>query len=165
MRAKVLSLFTVVDASGPEMDRGETVTVFNDLVVLAPGAILDAPVRWTAVDARHVRGAFTNGDQRVSAELVFDADGDLVDFVSQDRLRASPDGRSFDRQDWSTPLARHRDIGGRRVPGVGEGRWHAPQPEGSFTYVDMQFDDVAFNVRTATDHGESSPVVKVRSSL
>jgi hypothetical protein len=29
----------------------------------------------------------------------------------------------------------------------------------------MQFDDVAFNVRTATDHGESSPVVKVRSSL
>ena len=48
MRAKVLSLFTVVDASGPEMDRGETVTVFNDLVVLAPGAIVDAPVRWTA---------------------------------------------------------------------------------------------------------------------
>jgi hypothetical protein len=36
MLAKVLSLFTVVDASGPEMDHGETVTVFNDLVVLAP---------------------------------------------------------------------------------------------------------------------------------
>ena len=36
MRVKLLSLFTVVDASGPEMDRGETVTVFNDLVVMAP---------------------------------------------------------------------------------------------------------------------------------
>ena len=43
MRAKALSVATVVDASGPEMDRGETVTVFNDLVVLAPGAIVDAP--------------------------------------------------------------------------------------------------------------------------
>ena len=52
MRVKVLSLVTVVDASGPEMDRGETVTVFNDLVVLAPGAILDAPVPWTAMDAQ-----------------------------------------------------------------------------------------------------------------
>ncbi len=87
IRARVLSMFTVVNASGPEMDRGETVTVFNDLVVLAPGAIVDAPVRWTAVDARHVRGVFTNGDQSVSAELVFDPEGDLVDFVSQDRLR------------------------------------------------------------------------------
>jgi hypothetical protein len=35
VRANVLSSVTVVDASGPEMDRGETVTVFNDLVVLA----------------------------------------------------------------------------------------------------------------------------------
>ena len=57
MRAKVLSLVTVVDAAGPEMDRGETVTVFNDLVVLAPGAIADAPVQWTAVDAHHVGGS------------------------------------------------------------------------------------------------------------
>ena len=57
MRAKVLSVATVVDAAGPEMDRGETVTVFNDLVVLAPGAVVDAPVQWTAIDADHVRGS------------------------------------------------------------------------------------------------------------
>ena len=69
---RVLSLVTVVDAAGPEMDRGETVTVFNDLVVLAPGAIIDAPVQWTALDAHHVRGDFTDGDQTVSAELTFD---------------------------------------------------------------------------------------------
>ncbi len=42
---KVLSVVTLVDAAGPQLDRGETVTVFNDLVVLAPGAIVDAPVR------------------------------------------------------------------------------------------------------------------------
>jgi hypothetical protein len=45
MRAKALSPVTVVDAAGAEMDRGETVTVFNDLVVLAPGAIVDSPDR------------------------------------------------------------------------------------------------------------------------
>ena len=65
MRAKALSVATVVDASGPEMDRGETVTVFNHLVVLAPGAIVDAPVRWTAIDAEHVRGVYTDGEQSV----------------------------------------------------------------------------------------------------
>ena len=56
MRVKLLSLVTVVDASGPEMDHGETVTVFNDLVVMAPGAIVDAPATWEAIDALHVRG-------------------------------------------------------------------------------------------------------------
>ena len=70
MRVKLLSLVTVADASGPEMDRGETVTVFNDLVVMAPGAILDAPVTWTAMDALRVRGEFTSGNQTVAAVLL-----------------------------------------------------------------------------------------------
>jgi hypothetical protein len=52
MRVRLLSLVPIVDAAGTEMDRGETVTVFNDLVVLAPGAIPDAPVQWRAVDSR-----------------------------------------------------------------------------------------------------------------
>ena len=146
MRAKVLSLVPVVNASGPEMDRGETVTVFNDLVVLAPSAILDAPVRWTAVDADHVHGTFTDGDQTVSAELTFDANHDLVDFVSEDRLRASMDGKTFEHQTWSTPLAAHREANGSRVLEMGEGRWHAPPPEGPFTYVEFHIDDIAYNV-------------------
>jgi hypothetical protein len=158
MRAKVLSLITVVDASGPEMDRGETVTVFNDLVVLAPGAITDAPVRWTAMDARHVRGVFTNGAQTVTAELTFDDAGDLVDFVSDDRLRASADGKSFTQQRWSTPLSGHRDAHGHRVLTSGEGRWHAPGPEGWFTYVELHFDDIIYNVHSADGTTDPVPV-------
>jgi hypothetical protein len=158
MRAKVLSLVTVVDASGPEMDRGETVTVFNDLVVLAPGAIVDAPIRWTAVDSRHVRGVFTNGDQTVAAELTFNDDHDLIDFVSDDRLRASADGKSFTRQRWSTPLSGHREEHGHRVLTSGEGRWHAPSPEGWFTYVELHFDDIVYNPRSADGAPAPLPV-------
>jgi hypothetical protein len=150
MRAKVLWLVPVVDAAGPEMDRGETVTVFNDLVVLAPGAIVGAPVRWTAVDAQHVRGVFTNASQRVSAELTFNEAGDLVDFVSDDRLRASAHGKSFTAQRWSTPLVGHRDDAhGQRVLASGEGRWLATAPEGWFTYVELHFDDIVYNVHSA----------------
>lgn len=146
MRAKVASLVTVVDASGPEMDRGETVTVFNDLVVLAPGAIVDAPIAWTAVDDRRVRGVFTHAGQKVSAALTFDEKGDLVDFVSEDRLRASADGKSFTPQPWSTPLSGHRVASGHRLVISGEGRWRDPQ--GWFTYVELAFDDISYNVQT-----------------
>ena len=148
MRAKVLSAVTVVDAAGPEMDRGETVTVFNDLVVLAPGAIVDAPIRWTAIDTNHVRGVFTDADQSVSAVLTFSSEHDLVDFVSNDRSRATPDGKSFTPQTWSTPLSAHRELDGRRILALGEGRWDAPQPEGSFDYVEFHIDDIAYNVRS-----------------
>lgn len=129
MRVKLLSLFTVVDASGPEMDRGETVTVFNDLVIMAPGAIVDAAATWTATDPLHVRGEFTDGNQTISAILTFDADHDLVDFVSDDRSAASTDGKTFTQQRWSTPLAGHRDTDGHRVLTSGAGVWHAPSPK------------------------------------
>ena len=149
MRVKLLSLFTMVDASGPEMDRGETVTVFNDLVVMAPGAIADAPVRWTAIDARHVRGEFTDGDQTISAVLTFNAEHDLVDFVSDDRTRASANGKTFTPQRWSTPLTGHHDSDGHRVLRAGEGVWNSGQPGESFTYLDFQLDAISYNVAAA----------------
>lgn len=149
MRVKLLSVAPVVDASGPEMDRAETVTVFNDLVVLAPGAIVDAPVRWTAVDSDRVQGVYTTGEQSVTAVLAFNAEHDLVDFVSQDRLRASADGKSFEPLGWSTPLTAHGEAGGYRVATIGEGRWHAPQPEGTFTYLEFHLDDIDYNVQSA----------------
>ena len=149
MRVKLLSLVTVVDAFGPEMDHGETVTVFNDLVVMAPGAIVDAPATWEAIDDLHVRGTFTNGGQTVTATLTFNPEHDLVDFVSDDRTRASADGKTFTQQRWSTPLAGHRDTDGRRILTSGEGVWHAPQPEGAFTYLEFYLDSIDVNVGTA----------------
>ncbi len=145
MQVKLLSAFPIVDAKGPEMDRAETVTIFNDLVVFAPGAIVTAPVQWTPVDEHRVHGVFTLGQHSVSATLVFDEQHDLVDFVSPDRSRASED-TSFTQQEWATPLLAHRDADGRRVLAVGEGRWNAPQPEGPFTYLELNLDAISFNV-------------------
>ena len=156
MQVKVLSAFPIVNAKGPDMDRAETVTIFNDLVVLAPGAIVDAPVLWTAVDEHRVHGTFTLGQHSVSATLVFDEQHDLVDFVSADRLRASQDGTSFTQQEWSTPLLAHRDVDGRRVIAVGEGRWNAPDPEGLFTYLEIHLDAISFNVKGSAGEPSSA---------
>ena len=71
MKVKLFALFPMVNATGPKMDRAETVTVFNDLVVLAPGAIVGAPIAWTCIDNRHVSGTYTNGTHTVAGELTF----------------------------------------------------------------------------------------------
>jgi len=144
MRAKVLSLVKVLDASGPEMDRSETVTIFNDLVVLAPGTLVTAPITWTELDEHRVRGDYTIGGHTVSAELIFDGTGRLVDFVSSDRSRASDDGSSFTRQDWSTPSPHLRQRAGYRFMS-GTARWR--EPDGWFTYVELEFDEILIDAR------------------
>lgn len=149
MRAKVCSVVTMVDAGGPDMDRAETVTLFNDLCVLAPAALVDAPVDWEAIDDTHVRGTFTNFSHQVTAELVFNDDHELIDFISDDRLRASDDGKTFIRQRWSTPVRAYSNIGCRRLATVGEARWHAPDPEGTFTYLEFFVDEITYDAGAA----------------
>lgn len=146
MEVKACSLVTMIDASGPEMDRGETVTVLNDMCVLAPAALPDADITWEPVDDHHARATFTRGAETVAAELVFDDDHELVDFVSDDRLRSSADGRSFTSQRWSTPLRDRRRFGPWSLAGVGEAHWHAPEPEGEFAYLEFHLDDISYDV-------------------
>lgn len=146
MRVTALGLVPIVEAAGPEMDRAETVTLFNDLCILAPGALVDAPVTWEQLDDHRVRGTFSHGAHTVAAVLVFDHEHRLVDFVSDDRLRASRDGSHFVRQRWSTPVGGYHTVDDREFATVGEGHWHAPDPEGEFTYLDFHVDDLAYNV-------------------
>lgn len=143
-RVRLLSLKLMVDAHGPEMNRSETVTLFNDLAVLAPPALLDPALQWSPVDEHSVRATFTRGRETVSAVLVFNDAGELVDFVSDDRLAASPDGTRFTARRWSTPLAAYRPFGARRLASYGQALWH--NPEGAFAYIELHLVDVAFNV-------------------
>jgi hypothetical protein len=146
MHARLFSLITVMKSAGPDMDRAETVTLFNDLVVMAPAAIPYASVRWTTLDDRHVRGSFTKGSQTVTAELEFNQRHELVNFVSDDRLRASQDGKSFTRLRWSTPIRQYSDMHGRKVASLGEAQWYAAEPEGRFMYLDFHVDDIQYNL-------------------
>jgi hypothetical protein len=144
-RVRLLSLFPLVDAKGPEMNRSETVTLFNDMCMLAPGALADPAIRWDSVDALSARVTYTRGPETISAELRFAASGMLVDFISDDRSRASPDGNSFTRLRWTTPVREARSFGPFRLVARGEARWHAPDTPG-FAYVEMELLDVAYNV-------------------
>ena len=141
MRVRLASLLPIVSGAGPEMDRAETVTVLNDLCLLAPAALVGAPITWTSSDADSATATFMLGDQTVTAELDIAADGRVTDFVSDDRLRAAPDGRTFTRQRWSTPVRSEGEWDGHRVCREGEARWHAPEPEGTFTYLEFVVDD------------------------
>jgi hypothetical protein len=145
MRVKAAGMATVAAAEGAEMTQSETVTLFNDMCVLAPATLIDPVISWDQIDARTTRARFTNAAYTIGAELWFNDAGELTNFISEDRYQAQPDGRLMRRLRWSTPVGRYRSFGAVRLPSSGQGQWH--DPEGEYTYIELSIDDVRYNVR------------------
>jgi len=146
MQVRLLGAIPIVHAEGREMNRTESVTLLNDMVLMAPATLLDPAVRWEAVDDQHVLLRFTHGQDTVSATLTIDPDGRLVDFLSDDRARLSEDGKRFEPARFSTPIRAYGTFGPMRLPSFGEGRWSLPGG-GDFAYGEFEILSVEYNVR------------------
>jgi hypothetical protein len=142
MRVRVASLIPVVHAAGPEMNRSETVTMFNDMCLLAPATLIDPGIGWQVIDTSSVRATFSNAGNTISALLSFAADGSLANFSSDDRSQTS-DGKSYLLYRWSTPVRNYREYHGFRLAAEGDATWH--EPAGDFTYVKMKLRDIQYN--------------------
>jgi Family of unknown function (DUF6544) len=127
---RVASLVDMVDQHGEEISRAETVTVLNDLCLMAPGALVDPRLAWTPLDDRTASVTYTNGRHRVAATLAFNDHDEIIDFWSDDRPDSST-GR-FVGMRWSTPVDEHGDIGGYHL--IRAGRAVYARPDGPFTY-------------------------------
>lgn len=144
MRVKAAALVPVVTAAGSEMTQGETVTMLNDMCIMAPATLIDPAITWETVDGCTARACFTKAGHSVRAELSFNEAGELMNFVSDDRFQTSADGTTMKLVRWSTPIRGHHPYGAMRLPSGGEGRWH--DAEGEYAYIDLMIDDVRYNV-------------------
>jgi hypothetical protein len=138
---RVASLFKVVDARGPEMNRSETVTLLNDMCLLAPATLIDPRLVWEELDERSVRVSFTNAGNAVSAILVFAPSGALAGFVSEDRYRTA-NGKRYERLLWSTPVREWRSFGDRLLPAFAEAAWVVEgreEPYARFEVVNVEY--------------------------
>lgn len=142
-RVRLASLLTVVDAHGAEMNKSETVTLLNDMFLLAPATLIDRNIQWEELDPLTVRATWTNAGNIVSAVVSFDNSGALVNFVSDDRSRTI-DGKTYQQLRWSTPVGDWRDFNGRKLPVKGEALWTLP--EGEFAYGRFELLEVQYNV-------------------
>jgi hypothetical protein len=135
------SLFSMVDKSGPVLTRAETVTLMNDVAVMAPAAVLDLPFTWKTVGERSLLATFTNAGNTVSAALTFDAAGDLVGFVSNDRTQE--DAKGSRNVPWSTPISGYREVDGIRIGTLGDANW--VETSGEWTYGKFEIRSIAYN--------------------
>lgn len=134
---RLLDLFPIMDATGPEYDLGELTTYLNDAVLIAPSMLLVPEVTWLPVDADSFDAAFTDHGRTVSARVGVDKRGAPRDFSTTDRFCTDPhDPKRLLRARWTTPVSGWEMIEGRQVPIDGRATWHLPQ--GPFTYAEFR---------------------------
>lgn len=144
MKIKILDMLKVADHSGIEMQRAETVTYFNDLCIMAPGALLDEEILWEEIDEKQVKGTLKKHNHEVSAVLSFNEDGMLENFVSDDRLAVDSEGNA-ESVPWSTPMDGFGEVGAYFLPNAGSAVWH--YHDGEFEYIRMGIESVEVNGR------------------
>jgi hypothetical protein len=144
MEIKVASVIQVADARGEKMTRGETVTLFNDMCLLAPATLISSTIRWELLDSLHVKAMFTVGPNTISAILTFNEKGEMTDFLSNDRYLSS-DGKTYTNYPWSTPVREYRDFDGIRLSSYAEAIWHTPG--GEYTYAKFEVAEIEYNCK------------------
>jgi hypothetical protein len=144
MRVRLLSLYPMVNTGGAAFTAAETVTVFNDMCVMAPATLTTPAITWRTIDEQTAEGTFTNAGHTIRGTLHFDASGALVNFSSDDRPGLAADGTTLVAQRWTTPLRDYRWFGATRIASHGDARY-APA-SGEFTYGEFDLQEVAYNV-------------------
>lgn len=140
---RVANLFNAVDIAGDTLTAAETVTVLNDICVFAPARLIDRRLTWKEVDDRTAEVTLTNGRYRVRATLLFNEEGALVDFISDDRYALENDGTMRNVR-WSTPLSEYREFNGRNIATYGEAIYH--YPDGPFVYGTFRLRSLRYDV-------------------
>jgi hypothetical protein len=140
MDIRPFGLFSLVKFQGNEMNKTETVTYFNDLCLMAPATLIDKRIQWEMIDSLSAKAIFTNKNISISAVLYFNKEGQLIDFISNDRFE-------INQKLWipfSTPVSNYQSINGMQLGTYGEAVWH--YKEGAFTYGKFHLKEVEYNV-------------------
>jgi len=142
-QVKIADLFKVVDISGEELTKAETVTLLNDMCVFAPGSVIDNRLTWDEIDSLSTKVTLTSGKFVVSAILYFSESGELINFISDDRYALQDDG-TMKQVRWETPISEYKEFEGRKIPTLGKAIWK--YPEGDFTYGVFKLRSIKYNV-------------------
>ena len=137
-QVRIAGLIPMVDKGGAEITNDETVTLMNDVLVMAPAAVLDLPFTFETTGEQSLRATFYNAGFTVSAVLTFDDAGDLIGFTSTDRAH------SREAATWSTPISGYREVDGIRVGALGSANWI--EPSGEWTYGRFEITSIAYNL-------------------
>lgn len=139
---KLLNWLNIIDAKGDKLNQAETVTLFNDMCLIAPATLIGSSITWEVINNNTLRGIFKNGDICISAVLYFNEQGKLLNFISNDRYHT--DGTQYHNYPWETPVYGYKMVNGYFLPS--KAKLIYQKPDGNFTYGELEYKNVQYNL-------------------
>jgi hypothetical protein len=139
MFVRVMSLVKMFDESGPEMDQASLTRFLNEMTWF-PTAFLNDYITWEQIDANRAMVKIDIHGLKTSAEMVFDVQGRMLDFITKRHMLEK--GDSVLRR-WNTPMTKYGTVADMNLPIEGNAVWTLES--GEYTYmraraIDIQYD-------------------------
>lgn len=139
MLIKPLSLFSIADSKGLEIDQGTLLRYLAETMWF-PTAVLSDYLTWEEVDRNHAKVTMTYGEITASGLLTFNTKGELVKFEAE---RYGVFNGETRLETWSISVREYKEFEGLRIPTKGEVTWELET--GDFNWFNFEVLDIEYN--------------------
>lgn len=139
MRIKFMSLITIADSSGTEIDQGTLIRYLAETVWF-PSAALSSHITWEEIDANSARATMSYGGVTGSGVFIFNEKGEVVEFTAERYMES--EGR-FTLEKWSVQVTDYKEFNGIMIPAQGEVIWKLKS--GDFNWYHCEITQIKYN--------------------
>lgn len=139
MKIMAMSLYTVADSRGPEMDQGTLLRYLAEMTWF-PSAALSPYVSWSPVDSVSARAIMSYRNVTASGVFTFTPEGDMISFEA---LRYGEFDGTMSQQRWHIDCSKPREFQGIRIPSVSVVTWKLKDSD--WTWLKLELTDVEYN--------------------
>lgn len=139
MLIKIMSLVTVADGKGKEVDQG-TLLRFLAETVWFPTAALEDYINWEEINDNSAKATMTYGNIKASGIFTFGDNGEVKNFTAQ---RFKELNGEYSLETWSIDVSAYKDFSGIKIPTKGEITWKLA--DGDFNWYNFEVLNVEYN--------------------
>ncbi|GEK88222.1 hypothetical protein SAMN04488100_11315 [Alkalibacterium putridalgicola] len=139
MLIKPLSLFTLADSQGQEIDQGTLLRYLAETMWF-PSALLNDYIEWKEIDSHKAKAVMTYKGVSASGIFTINDKGEVTRFEAE---RYGDFDGEFRMETWSIPVSTYKSFEGINVPTKGEITWKLD--EGDYNWFNFEVMDIEYN--------------------
>ena len=140
MLVKLLGLFTATNATGPEIDAAELVTILAE-AILVPAYFFQPYITWEEMDRYSVKGTIAYKDIKASGIFYFNEHNEFLRFETEDRYYNN--NGKFEKYKWSAYAWNYKTMNGFNQPLNFMAVWNMPNMD--YNYFKGRVDKIKYN--------------------
>jgi len=139
MLIKILSLITVADSRGKELDQGTLLRYLAETVWF-PTASLSSYVTWEEIDSNSAKATMSYRGVTASGVFIFNEKGEVINFVAERYMELNG---QYVLETWLVLMEDYKEFNGIKIPTKGEVIWKLKT--GDFSWYHFEITEIEYN--------------------